>query len=142
MRAELTEKLEGGATLITPNRRLALYLKREFDEAQFAAGRAVWPTADILPWTAWLERAYEDALYSRLAPDLPLLLSSSQELALWELAIRDSEFQLLAEFKPLKITVGSLAGFPSHPLFVFNGSGLGDRRFVGEGEPPLVTQGR
>ena len=92
MRAELTEKLEAVATLLTPNRRLALHLKREFDESQFAAGRAVWPTADILPWTAWLERAYEDALYSRLAPELPLLLSSSQELALWESAIRDSEF--------------------------------------------------
>lgn len=92
MRADLTEKLESGATLLTPNRRLALHLKREFDEAQFAAGRAVWPTADILPWTAWLERAYEDALHSRLAPELPLLLSSSQELALWETAIRDSEF--------------------------------------------------
>jgi ATP-dependent helicase/nuclease subunit B len=92
MRAELKAKLEAGATLLTPNRRLALHLKREFDEAQFSAGRAVWPTADILPWTAWLERAYEDALHSRHAPQLPLLLSASQELALWESAIRDSEF--------------------------------------------------
>ena len=92
MRAELKEKLEGGATLLTPNRRLALHLKREFDEAQFAAGRAVWSTADILPWTAWLERAYEDALYSGLAPELPLLLSGAQELTLWEAAIRESDF--------------------------------------------------
>ena len=91
MRADLINLLEAGATAVTPNRRLALHLKREFDSLQLAAGRSVWPTSDILPWTAWLERSYEDAHYSELGSELPLLLSAAQELALWEEAIRGSD---------------------------------------------------
>jgi hypothetical protein len=66
-------------------------LKREFDALQLVVGRSVWPTSDILPWTAWLERSYEDALHSDIGGDLPLLLSGAQELALWEEAIRGSD---------------------------------------------------
>ncbi len=91
MRADLISLLESGSTVLTPNRRLALHLKREFDALQLAAGRTIWPTPDILPWTAWLERSYEDALHSEFGGDLPLLLSSAQELALWEEAIRGSD---------------------------------------------------
>ena len=92
MRADLVTFLESGSTVLTPNRRLALHLKREFDALQLAAGSTVWPTSDILPWTAWLERSYEDALHSEFGGDLPLLLNAAQELALWEEAIRGSDF--------------------------------------------------
>ena len=92
MRADLISLLESGSTVVTPNRRLALHLKREFDALQLGAGRTVWPTPDILPWTAWLERSYEDALHSEFGGALPLLLSAAQELALWEEAIRASDF--------------------------------------------------
>lgn len=80
------------ATVITPNRRLALYLKREFDQAQLTARRSVWQTADILPWGAWLERCYLEA-ETRLAPreTLPVLLTPLQEQALWERVISESE---------------------------------------------------
>ena len=89
--AGLAEGLKAGATVVTPNRRLALALKREFDDAQAAAGLAAWDSADILPFSAFVERAYDDALYSDLAANLPLLLTSAQERALWEGIIRGSE---------------------------------------------------
>jgi len=91
MRADLIGLLESGATVVTPNRRLALHLKREFDALQLAANRSSWPTPDILPWTAWLERNYDDALHSGFSGDIPILLSAAQELALWEEAIRGSD---------------------------------------------------
>lgn len=89
--ARLAEGLKAGATVVTPNRRLALALRREFDDAQAANGLAAWDSADILPFPAFVERAYDDALYSDLAAGLPLLLTPVQEQALWEGIIRSSE---------------------------------------------------
>ena len=88
--ARLAEGSAAGLTVVTPNRRLALALKRAFDELQAARGLAAWDAADILPITAFVERAYEDAVYSELAPELPVLATPVQEQALWENVIRDS----------------------------------------------------
>jgi ATP-dependent helicase/nuclease subunit B len=79
-------------TVVTPNRRLAQELAREFDELQAAKGLAVWETADILPLGAFIERLYEDALYSDIAVALPLLLTDAQEQELWLAAIRSSKW--------------------------------------------------
>jgi ATP-dependent helicase/nuclease subunit B len=93
---ELLERLAAGhaarITVVTPNRRLAQELAREFDAAQAAKDLKVWETADILPFGAFIERLYEDALYSDLAVSLPLLLTPAQEQALWEAAIRSSKW--------------------------------------------------
>ena len=65
-KSELLERLaEGHAariTVLTPNRRLAQALAREFDQAQVARGLATWETADILSFGAFVERLWEDAL--------------------------------------------------------------------------------
>ncbi len=82
--ARLAAGHAAGITVVTPNRRLAQVLATEFDRRQLAAGRTAWETADILPYPAFVERCYEDALYSELAPSLPLLLTSEQEQGLWE----------------------------------------------------------
>lgn len=74
-------------TVVTPNRRLALALKREFDAAQANAGFTVWPSADILPFSAFLERAYREATDM----ELPLLLTPLQEQQLWETIVAASE---------------------------------------------------
>ncbi|HTD91144.1 MAG TPA: hypothetical protein VK663_10810, partial [Burkholderiales bacterium] len=94
MTSDLSHAIASGATVVTPNHRLALALKREFDDAQAAAGLLVWNSADILPFSAYVERIYEDALHSDLARgvDLPLLLTPAQELAVWEHIVRGSEF--------------------------------------------------
>ena len=78
----------GGTTVVTPNRRLAQTLAAEFDRRQQAAGLAVWETADVLPYAAFVERLYDDALHSPLADRLPLLLGPDQELSLWEDVVR------------------------------------------------------
>jgi probable DNA repair protein len=92
---ELFARLAAGhaarVTVVTPNRRLAQALAREFDQAQAATGQRAWESADILPFAAFVERLYEDARYSSLAARLPLLLGAAQERALWEAVLRASD---------------------------------------------------
>jgi probable DNA repair protein len=78
-------------TVVTPNRRLAQALASEFESLQVAQGRAVWEAADIVPFPAFVARAYEDWLYSEADADVPVLLSGAEEQALWEDAVRRSE---------------------------------------------------
>ena len=81
---------DGATTVVTPNRRLAQTLAAEFDRRQQASGRTVWETADVLPYGAFVERLYDDALHSDLAAGLPLLLTPDQEQSLWEDVLRRS----------------------------------------------------
>ncbi len=78
--------LDGDCTLLTVNNRLALELRARYDRMQAAAGKTVWPSADILPWSAWLKRQYERLLDRGVATRD--LLSSTQERLLWEETIR------------------------------------------------------
>ena len=87
MTLDLVEALAAGATVITPNRRLALYIKREYDAAQAHDGKSVWPSADALPYGAFLERTWRDVA---LAETGATLLSPQQEVALWENVIETS----------------------------------------------------
>jgi ATP-dependent helicase/nuclease subunit B len=91
-REEVFQRLAdaGGVTVVTPNRRLAAALAGDFAEYQSVRGLASWETPDILPLSAFVERLYEDALYSDLAPGLPVLLTEAQEQALWEAVIGDT----------------------------------------------------
>lgn len=88
---EVFKRINAGTTVITPNRRLALALKEKFNQDQISQKMAVWVTADVLPFTAFIERIYLDALYARQSSRLPLLLSTVQEQALWESVIQSSE---------------------------------------------------
>jgi len=90
--AHLAKGHSEGIVVVTPNRRLAQTFAREFDERQIAAGLTLWETADILPFGAFVERLYEDALYSDIAAQLPLLLTGAQEQELWETAICATEW--------------------------------------------------
>src|SRR5258706_6498657 len=92
MRDDLAQRIEAGCAVVTPNRRLAAHLKREYDTRQAAFGTAVWLTADILPLSAFVERAYHDALYSDRGGKLPTLLADSQARELWEETIRASRW--------------------------------------------------
>ena len=70
MRPDLAQRIEAGCAVVTPNRRLAARLKHQYDARQVQAGKPAWPTADILPLSAFVERAYGDALYSGHAAGL------------------------------------------------------------------------
>jgi probable DNA repair protein len=76
------DALDSGATLVTPNRRLTRTLRRRFNSRQRGRGLAVWPTADVLPWSAWLRRLWDAGARSDA-----YVLSSLQEQLLWEEAI-------------------------------------------------------
>ena len=82
--ARLAEGHAARITVVTPNRRLAHSLLLEFDDYQIARGLNSWEAADILPFGSWVERLWEDALYSDLGESLPLLLTPAQEQHLWE----------------------------------------------------------
>src|SRR3954462_4304445 len=92
--ARLAEGHAARITVVTPNRRLAQALVSDFDSHQIKQGKSVWDAADILPFGAFVERLYEEALYS--PPEemrtfaLPLLLTSAQEQMLWVEAIQSS----------------------------------------------------
>ena len=87
--ARLTQSPAGTVSVVTPNQRLALVLQREFGEHQASRGEVLWESADILPWSGFLERAGGDARYSDVAP-LPLVLTTPQSHALWENLLRAS----------------------------------------------------
>ncbi len=93
---ELFERLASGHSegiaVVTPNLRLAQTLAREFDERQIASGLSVWESADILPFGAFVERLYADALHADVPAQLALPLTDTQEQELWEGAIRASEW--------------------------------------------------
>ncbi len=90
MGPELFQELAAGAVLLTATRRLSRHTHQAFDAFQFSKGLEAWESAEILPLSAWLARAWGEGVESGAAvPGLtgvspPQLLSSSQESALWE----------------------------------------------------------
>jgi len=76
--------LERGATVVTGNNRLAAHTYRAFERTARDRGRTAWPTPEVLPWTAWLRRTWEEAVVAGGVPAPALLLSAGQEQCLWE----------------------------------------------------------
>jgi ATP-dependent helicase/nuclease subunit B len=92
--ARLAEGHAAGVTVVTPNRRLSQALMADFDAFQIAKDLKVWEAPDILPFGAFVERLWEDALYSDLGESLPLLLTPAQEQHLWQEILKDLSFLL------------------------------------------------
>ena len=88
--ARLAEGHAAGITVVTPNKRLSQALMSEFDDFQIQKGLTVWEAPDLLPFGAFVERLYEDALYSDIEEELPHLLTPAQEQWLWSEAIAGS----------------------------------------------------
>lgn len=57
-------------TVITATTRLARELRRDYDRNQEEAGKASWPTAQILPLSAWLSETWQNGLFAD-RPDAP-----------------------------------------------------------------------
>ncbi len=89
--SEIFKRIDASTTVITPNRRLALALKEQFNYNQVKQKLSVWHTPDILPFSALIERFYFDSLYTDQAATFPFLLSAAQEQCLWEFIIQSSE---------------------------------------------------
>lgn len=74
---------QSGACVITANTRAARNFKRAFADLQRQSNRAVWQTPQILPWSAWLKRLWQEHLF-RFPGQFNALLDSRQERYLWE----------------------------------------------------------
>lgn len=79
--------MDGATTLVTVNRRLAAELRRRIEDAHIEQGLRVWPSPDVLPWSAWLQRLYHQLL-DRGGCDLDLL-DPTQEALIWEEVIAE-----------------------------------------------------
>ncbi len=87
--------LAEGAVIVTPNRRLARVLHREFDVAQRAGGRTAWPTPTILPYPIWLETLWHQAFPAADGALAPLLLTGAQTAHLWRAVVEADRMPLL-----------------------------------------------
>ena len=91
MYGRLFDSLAAGATVVTANNRLARTLVHVYDQQMIDAGRAAWPTPDILSWSAWQQRLLA---LSRLRGGLTggqRLLDDQQALLLWQQKITQLE---------------------------------------------------
>src|SRR5512146_1448466 len=74
---------QSGACVITSNTRSARNLKRAFADRQRADNLPAWQSPDILPWSGWLRRLWQQHLF-RSPGHFSALLDERQELYLWE----------------------------------------------------------
>ena len=70
--------------LVTASARLARELRQSYDKQRISEGLVTWVAADILPFSAWLERCWREWLYSGAAAKPVQLPRPSQEMATWE----------------------------------------------------------
>ncbi len=83
-----------GATVVTPNRRLARHLADAHDRAQLAAGLRAWPAAQVLPWTAWIAAMESEAVAAGALPALARLPPQAT-VQLWRASIETDGTPLL-----------------------------------------------
>ena len=79
------------ATVVTPNRRLAVHLKDRFDTSQRLAGKRAWATPDILPLATFLERIYCSLSLRGEESARPRLLDAAPSQLLWQTVVRTSD---------------------------------------------------
>jgi len=91
--AAVLEALADGACLVTVNQRLSRHWVERYQRWQVAQGATHWPTANIVPWAAWLESLHVDALMAGLSEHwLPAELAQRQ---LWRRVVAESAEVLL-----------------------------------------------
>ena len=85
--------LAAGATVVTPNNRLAREIVARADAAHRAEGSRAWPAADVLPLSLWLARLWHAALAAGVAPRALLDRETSREL--WYAIVTNADRSLL-----------------------------------------------
>ncbi len=74
---------QSGACVITSNTRAARNLRRAFADRQRAHNLTAWQSPEILPWSAWLRRLWQEHLFQSPG-HFSALLDERQERYLWE----------------------------------------------------------
>lgn len=107
MTIALVEKISPGNTIITANSRLTRIVNQEYAALQTGQGTNVWQTPDVVPFSGWLKRVWGSLIEinRRAVIDYRfgsspgnvedggkhvILLSTSQELFLWEKIISNA----------------------------------------------------
>ncbi|MFO1324206.1 MAG: PD-(D/E)XK nuclease family protein [Burkholderiales bacterium] len=85
--SEIDAALAAGATVVTPNNRLARRIVADYDAAKVRAGCRAWDAARALPWHAWVATLWQDAGASMAS--VPRLLPPSAAHHLWVRVIED-----------------------------------------------------
>lgn len=75
-------------TILTATIHLAHELRLVYEQNQKAAGRASWPTEQIMPLSAWLVEKWKNGLFSDHPATVKRLLSRAEERLIWEDVIR------------------------------------------------------
>ena len=65
--ANVVDALDRGVSVVTGNRRLAGAISHAFEQREIGQGLEVWVTPDVLPWSAWLQRCWEQAVVSTIS---------------------------------------------------------------------------
>ena len=94
--SSLRDALKSGTTLVTPNNRLARRIAALYDGAQRTGGHVVWDAANVLPWSAWLERLWQDVAASGAAP-LANCITPAQTAFLWKRIVEADRLPLIDE---------------------------------------------
>src|SRR5579884_2896941 len=89
MTEQLSSAIRQGALVLTANQRLSRSLRRLYDECQLRSGSTVWPSAVILPFSAWLRNQWAEAITNGI-PQARTLLNSDQEQTLWTQVIESA----------------------------------------------------
>jgi len=118
-----------GATVVTPNKRLAREIVARHDEAQRAAGRMAWPAARALPWHAFVGELWQQALDAGL-PLPERRLDAAQASHLWQrIVAADLEDAPLLD----AAAAASLAGEAWERLHAYGEGGASWRGFAAGG---------
>jgi probable DNA repair protein len=80
----LLAALAAGHVVVTPNRRLARGLVAAWDARKRDEGRAAWPAARVLPWSAWLDVLWHDATIRGPSPAAMRRLRAAAAAWRWE----------------------------------------------------------
>ncbi len=81
--SDLAKALGAGATLVTPNNRLARTLIARHDAAMVRAGCRTWNAARALPWSAWLGTLFREAADAQAVDPALRLLAPVESQFLW-----------------------------------------------------------
>ena len=94
MTRSLHSLLESGVTVLTASRRLAYALRLGYAQSAQAAGRTVWRSPRVLPWSTWLREQWLELRSRADGPgdSNPLhLLNGAQSRILWDEVVHGSD---------------------------------------------------
>jgi len=80
---QLYAEMARGATVVTTTTRLSRSVTHDYEQWKLAAAEAVWETPDVIPWSSWIHRTWEQAVVAGALAPPKLLLSAEQERQVW-----------------------------------------------------------